>query len=199
MEAQIKHDDSKPKVSISGELLELETNATALEKRLLVWSRGDKLPDAKDLLKAPPSIGPVPESSVLGRIRSFLPTLDEANRKLFSDIKVDGAERFNIENVTSTDERYVEMDLALGVADLHTPEAVAAAELASNGQVIQLDRTSNGVESSSDSDSDEEESHRKSDMHTVLELIRSQQEQSDQVDNGSKGKTDLKRKKIEQL
>ncbi|KAL2621471.1 hypothetical protein R1flu_001676 [Riccia fluitans] len=202
MEEEIEHDDSKPKVSISAELLKLETNATALEKRLLVWNRGDKVADAKDLLKAPPSIGPVPESSVLGRIKSFLPTLDEANRKLFSDIKTNGAEQFNIESVTNADERYVEMDLALGVADLHTPEAVAAAELASNGQVIHMGKMSNCFDSSSGSDSDDEESHGESDMQTVLELMRTHEraeEQPAEVQNGSEGKGDLKRKKIEQL
>lgn len=54
-------------------------------------------------------------------------------------------------------------DLALGFADLYTPEAVAAAELAANGQLQQreipigLAENSSESESESDSDSDEEQ------------------------------------------
>ncbi|BBN14103.1 NOP protein chaperone 1 [Marchantia polymorpha subsp. ruderalis] len=201
MEDEKSQDGSKPKVSVSGDLLELEHNASSLEKRLLVWNRGNKPTDARDLLKGPPNIGPTTESSVLGRIKSFLPTLDEANRKLFCDIEINGAEQFNIEGVTDADQRYVEMDLALGVADLLTPEAVAAAELASNGQVMQINRTSGALDSSSDSDSDEEEGHRESDIPTVLGLIRSPEEQNQIPDTqeDTKANRDLKRKNIEQL
>lgn len=54
---------------------------------------------------------------------------------------------------TGDEKEYIEFDLMLGVADLHTPEAVAAAESAvsSHQPVIQLDG------SSSDSDIDREE------------------------------------------
>ncbi len=52
-------------------------------------------------------------------------------------------------------------DLALGFADLYTPEAVAAAELAANGQLqqreIPIGLAENSSESESDSDSDEEQ------------------------------------------
>lgn len=52
-------------------------------------------------------------------------------------------------------------DLALGFADLYTPEAVAAAELAANGQLqqreIPIGLVENSSESESDSDSDEEQ------------------------------------------
>jgi hypothetical protein len=52
-------------------------------------------------------------------------------------------------------------DLALGFADLYTPEAVAAAELAANGQLqqreIPIGFAENSSESESDSDSDEEQ------------------------------------------
>jgi hypothetical protein len=52
-------------------------------------------------------------------------------------------------------------DLALGFADLYTPEAVAAAELAANGQLqqreIPIGLAENSSESESDSDSDGEQ------------------------------------------
>lgn len=89
----------------------------------------------------PPSISgpmlPLDQSSVLSRVKAFLPVLDEANRKLAMAIEENGGEEFDIE-VLNEGERapYVEMDLALGLADLHTPEAVAAAEQLVNGQVL---------------------------------------------------------------
>jgi hypothetical protein len=59
------------------------------------------------------------------------------------------------------DKPYIQMDLALGFADLYTPEAVAAAELAANGQLqqreIPIGLAENSSESESDRDSDEEQ------------------------------------------
>lgn len=48
-------------------------------------------------------------------------------------------------------------DLALGFADLYTPEAVAAAELAANGQLQQREIPIGLAENSSESDSDSDE------------------------------------------
>ncbi|CAK9191336.1 unnamed protein product [Sphagnum troendelagicum] len=113
---------------------------------------------SKDLLQ----LERASSSLVLGRVKSFLPVLDEANRNLFSDIQERGAEQFDIEVVNVGDDKpYIQMDLALGFADLYTPEAVAAAELAANGQLqqreIPIGLAENSSESESDSDSDEEQ------------------------------------------
>ncbi|KAF5199719.1 hypothetical protein FRX31_010694 [Thalictrum thalictroides] len=53
----------------------------------------------------------------------------EANARLQHDAKTD----YNFEELTGNESEYIEMDLVLGVADLHTPEAVAAAESAMAG------------------------------------------------------------------
>jgi hypothetical protein len=150
--------------TISKDLLQLERGSSSLENSLRVFQS-----------KAAPSstwqeetcarvMPPLPESSVLGRVKSFLPVLDKANRNLFSDIQERGAEQFDIEVVNVGDDKpYIQMDLALGFADLYTPEAVAAAELAANGQLQQreipigLAENSSESESDSDSDSDEEQ------------------------------------------
>eukprot|EP00250_Pteridium_aquilinum_P013335 c21278_g1_i1 orf=211-738(+) len=77
------------------------------------------------------------EGSVLSRVRAFLPVLDEANRKLAEAIKEKGPEDYDIEVLKRHEETaYVEMDLALGVADLHSSDAVSAAERLTGGQVV---------------------------------------------------------------
>lgn len=85
-----------------------------------------------------PSYGmqPLGENTVLSRVKAFLPVLDEANRKLTMAIQEKGADDFDIEAFGGAERgSYIEMDLAIGVADLHTPEAVAAAERAVGGQI----------------------------------------------------------------
>ncbi|KAF7150333.1 hypothetical protein RHSIM_Rhsim02G0173400 [Rhododendron simsii] len=42
----------------------------------------------------------------------------------------DNANDYDIEALTGNESEYIEMDLMLGIADLHTPEALAAAESA---------------------------------------------------------------------
>lgn len=80
---------------------------------------------------------PLGESSVLSRVRTFLPILDEANRKLTKAIKEKGAKEYDIEVLNGHErDSYVEMDLALGVADLHTASAISAAERQIGGQVV---------------------------------------------------------------
>ncbi|KAF6135150.1 hypothetical protein GIB67_035221 [Kingdonia uniflora] len=66
-----------------------------------------------------------PLTSVLGKVKDFLGVMAEANERLKQDPK-----DYDIEVLTGNEKEYIEMDLVLGVADLHTPEAVAAAESA---------------------------------------------------------------------
>lgn len=176
------------------DLLRLEESASVLDKRLLVCSNGND-----SLRREPPVITAMPESSVLGRIKSFLPALDLANRKLLSDIQERGADEFNLESVSDTDERYVEMDLALGVADLNTPEALAAAELAANGQVLKVDHSAG----SSDSESDDEDGINRNDASELLDVRRrdgeNRQSSLSDHENPQKNKSQTKRKKIELL
>ncbi|XP_057422975.1 uncharacterized protein LOC130716936 [Lotus japonicus] len=94
---------------------------------------------------------PVPPSQLLGKVRDFLGVMSEANKRLELDAK-DHPENYNIEELTGNESQVIEMDLMLGVADLHTPEAVAAAESAvsSHEPVIPLA----GDDSETDSDDD---------------------------------------------
>ncbi|CAM6081507.1 unnamed protein product [Calypogeia fissa] len=187
---------SKESVS-NKDLLQLESRSTVLEQRLRVCTNGEDV--AK---REPPLITATPQSSVLGRIKSFLPAMDQANRKLFSDIKERGTEEFNIESISDPEARYVEMDLALGVADLNTPEALAAAELAANGQVLKVDDSAVSSDDSSDSDTDEEDKIGKNDMNSLLDVKRTKENRqvsgSDHEDCQN-DESQTKRKKIELL
>ncbi|KAG0590445.1 hypothetical protein M758_1G108000 [Ceratodon purpureus] len=133
------------------DLLQLERGGNALEDRLRVTQQSSS--DAKPRM---PTTS-VPESSVLGRLKAFLPMMDEANQKLFSSIEEKGREEFDIEAVDEDDDKpHIEMDLALGIADLNTPEALAAAERAAAGQI--QNSTDPVADSSDDSSDDDMES-----------------------------------------
>ncbi|KAK3001973.1 hypothetical protein RJ639_022282 [Escallonia herrerae] len=69
---------------------------------------------------------------VMGKVKDFLGIMAEANKRLQLDAR-DKSEDYDIEALTGNESEYIEMDLMLGVADLHTPEAVAAAESALAG------------------------------------------------------------------
>ncbi|CAK9189939.1 unnamed protein product [Sphagnum troendelagicum] len=144
---------------LDGEIADpLEEDEERGEMATLAQQKHGPCTISKDLLQ----LERASSSLVLGRVKSFLPVLDEANRNLFSDIQERGAEQFDIEVVNVGDDKpYIQMDLALGFADLYTPEAVAAAELAANGQLqqreIPIGLAENSSESESESDSDEEQ------------------------------------------
>ncbi|KAL2602237.1 hypothetical protein GLYMA_10G254400v4 [Glycine max] len=128
----------------SKELLKFEHNGTplsSLESTLLVCdnkkesdSQTRRLPPDGMLLTAP-----LPPSQLLGKVKDFLGVMSEANKRLELDAK----------------------DLMLGVADLHTQEAVAAAESAISTcqSVIPLaadGSETDSEESSTDNDSDDD-------------------------------------------
>ncbi|KAL7235028.1 hypothetical protein ACSBR1_018496 [Camellia fascicularis] len=91
------------------------------------------------------------------KVKDFLGVMLEANQRLQNDAK-DNVEGYDIEVLTGNESEYIEMDLMLGVADLHTPKAVAASESAIVGYqpVISLAASSSEtkLESSSDDSSD---------------------------------------------
>jgi len=128
------------------DLLQLERGTNPLEERLCV------IPPSSDAKPRMPTTS-VPESSVLGRLKAFLPMMDEANRKLFSGIEENGREQFDIEVVDEDEDKpHIEMDLALGIADLNTPEALAAAERAAAGQGQNPTQVADVSDDSSDDD-----------------------------------------------
>ncbi|GAX82225.1 hypothetical protein CEUSTIGMA_g9653.t1 [Chlamydomonas eustigma] len=110
-----------------------------------------------------PHIGPVPKSSLLTRLNQFLPELQAANQQLNEELKIKPPSHFDVENVPEDQEGgYIEMDLACGLIDLKSEEAVIAAETAMKGHGRDLPRgTDMSVsEDSSGEDSDDaEEGH----------------------------------------
>ncbi|KAG7030170.1 hypothetical protein SDJN02_08517 [Cucurbita argyrosperma subsp. argyrosperma] len=133
----------------------------------------------------------LPSSSlVLGRVKDFLGVLSEANKKLQLDAK-DDAEKYDIEALNGDESEVIELDLMLGIADLHTPEAVAAAESAiiGNQPVIPLN-----CSSSSSSESESEES---SDDSITSDNNDNDNEKSDNQnsDRGNRLSVKLKRSK----
>ncbi|CAN6448544.1 unnamed protein product [Victoria cruziana] len=97
---------------------------------------------------------PVPTSQVLGRVKNFLGAMAEANQKLMREAEEKPPDAFDIEALTGNEEQYIEMDLRLGLVDLYTPEAVAAAESALAGAQMAIPDT---VSSSDTDDTDDDE------------------------------------------
>lgn len=145
--------------SSSKDLLHLENKyfvtPSSLESILRVCEKdsGPRKPPAD----GKPLTTPVPQSQVLGKVRDFIGVISEANKRLQEDAK-DNSEKYDIETLTGNESEVVEMDLMLGIADLHTPEAVAAAESAiGNGHPLNSLAASSS-ESESEDTSDESES-----------------------------------------
>ncbi|PON84372.1 hypothetical protein TorRG33x02_198320 [Trema orientale] len=131
---------------------------------------------------------PVPQSQVLGKVKDFLGVLSEANKRLRLDAK-DKSENYDIEVLSGNESQIIEMDLMLGIADLHTPEAVAAAESAIAGHqpVIPL-AVSNGMESDDSSDEDNDDNdyeHDSSDNHDEKTSFAKLKESQSAKDNSS--------------
>ncbi|XP_076886961.1 uncharacterized protein LOC143536973 [Bidens hawaiensis] len=141
-------------------LLDLENNAQA-DSALLVCKADDddllkKIEAAKAKAYAVPDTKPTiaasAPSQVMSKVRDFLGVMAESNKKLQQDAM--NSKNFDIEALTGDESEYIEMDLMLGVADLNTPEAVAAAESAIVGSqpIISLDASSSESESEDSSD-----------------------------------------------
>ncbi|KAM1986982.1 hypothetical protein ACFX15_034304 [Malus domestica] len=140
----------------SKDLLQFEhkrASTSHLESTLLVCKNASTK-KAQPEGKPGPAL-PLPKSQVLGQVRDFLGVISEANERLKQDAK-DNPENYDIEVLTGNESQVVNMELMLGVADLQTPEAVAAAESAIVGcqPVIPLAINSSGEESEDSSDGD---------------------------------------------
>lgn len=143
----------------SKDLLDLElknSSSSNLESTLIVC-KNDDLQQSQNSKPTPidgkPFTSSVPKSHVMGKVKDFLGVMSEANQRLQNDAK-DNVEDYDIEVLTGNESEYIEMDLMLGVADLHTPEAVSAAQSAIVGYqpVISLAASSSETESESSSD-----------------------------------------------
>eukprot|EP00268_Persea_americana_P027097 TRINITY_DN2658_c0_g1_i5.p1 TRINITY_DN2658_c0_g1~~TRINITY_DN2658_c0_g1_i5.p1 ORF type:complete len:118 (-),score=29.89 TRINITY_DN2658_c0_g1_i5:640-993(-) len=86
----------------------------------------------------------------------------DANKRLQLDAQENSREKYDIEVLNGNESNYIEMDLLLGVADLHTPEAVAAAESAIAGSVstFPVPASSSGSDTEDTDDDDDSLSSR---------------------------------------
>ncbi|KAF3433592.1 hypothetical protein FNV43_RR24694 [Rhamnella rubrinervis] len=145
--------------SASKELLKLERNNSfsSLETSLLVCPNGSVSQMNNSHRHKKPITAPIPKSQVLGKVRDFLGVISEANEKLKVDAK-ENSVNYDIEVLTRNESQIIEMDLMLGIADLHTPEVVAAAESSITGSqpVIPLAISSSGTESEDSSNGDDD-------------------------------------------
>ncbi|XP_052199872.1 uncharacterized protein LOC127806550 [Diospyros lotus] len=167
------------------DLLELEgknLSSSTIESKLIVCKSNDLSQNQnqkpKPNGKGMPFSSSVPKSQVIGKVKDFLGVISEANERLQDDV-VNNAKDYDIEVLTGNESEYIEMDLMLGVADLHTPEAIAAAESAIAGyQAMTSLATSSSSETESEassnnsSDSDDDDvtcspSNSKRDMSPV--------------------------------
>ncbi|XP_059447861.1 uncharacterized protein LOC132179210 [Corylus avellana] len=135
----------------SKDLLQLEcknSSTSPLESTLLVCEKDSVSQPQKPLPHGKPITAPLPKSEVLGKVKDFLGVISEDNVRLQLGAK-DNFENCDIEVLTGNESEIIEMDLMLGVADLHTPEAVAAAESAIAGyqSKIPLAGSSSGTDS----------------------------------------------------
>ncbi|GAV80287.1 hypothetical protein CFOL_v3_23748 [Cephalotus follicularis] len=192
----------------SKDLLHLEhkNSSSVPESTLLVFNKEFSNPQCKKPNPGKNSItAPLPKSQVLGKLKDFLGVISEANKRLEVDAK-DNAQEYNIEVLNGNESEVIEMDLMLGVADLNTPEAVAAAEaaIASHEPVIPLAIGSgeSDLEDSSDDDDDDDSSDDDDDdkrTHYPLEHKRSMSSKNDSLTEAA-GKTPSgKRSKIVEL
>ncbi|KAI3972685.1 hypothetical protein MKX01_019343 [Papaver californicum] len=141
------------------DLLNLELKnptSSSLDSTLLVCTKKD-LPPQNSTCGEKIVTSLIPKSQVLGKARDFLGVMVEAKKTLQTDAKENCGKDYNIEALTGKEKEYIEMDLILGVADLHTPEVVSAAESAMFGsqQVIDLAGTGSGSDTESSEDDDE--------------------------------------------
>lgn len=141
------------------DLLHLEAEALSFESKLLFCTRdgGSQSHNLKpDLSNKKPDISSVPKSQVLTKVKDFLGVFLENTRRVEHEAKKN-PEKYDIEALTGEESEYIEMDLMLGVAELHTQEAVSAAEsaIASYQPVIDLATSDNETESDDSSNEDD--------------------------------------------
>ncbi|XP_055835019.1 uncharacterized protein LOC129903478 isoform X2 [Solanum dulcamara] len=140
------------------DLLHLEAEGLSLESKLLFCPSdgGSQSLNLKpELFDKKPEISSVPRSQVLTKVKDFLGVFLENTRKVELEAKKN-PKKYDIEALTGEESEYIEMDLMLGVTELHTQEAVSAAEfaMASYQPVIDL-ATNNETESEDSSDEDD--------------------------------------------
>ncbi|EGG17062.1 hypothetical protein DFA_08043 [Cavenderia fasciculata] len=93
-------------------LLDLESKDTTLPSSTFILNNNNN--NTNNANKSKPNIYRLPPSSLLSRVKDFMPKLKEANKQLQKQIE--NNEDVNIENVKEG-ETYISMDLSLGVLE----------------------------------------------------------------------------------
>ncbi|KAI3914963.1 hypothetical protein MKW92_043776 [Papaver armeniacum] len=154
--------------------LELKTSTSSLESTLLVFPT--KETPSQSSIEEKLVTSSIPRSQVLGKVRDFLGVMAEANEKLQNDVNENSGKDYNIEALTGKENEFIEMDLVLGVADLHTPEAVAAAESAMAGSQRVINLANN--DSDSDTESSDEDDNDEGTTGNNTEKVKSRKDDS---------------------
>jgi len=180
----------------SKELLDLPSDprppASFIES--LLAGREQQQQDKEGKRKLGASTDPLPKSQVIGKVKDFLGEIARANQKLQLDAQNKPPVEYDIEALTGNEEEYIEMDLLLGVADLHSEQAVEAAEATINGR--QTSEMSFAC-SSSDSEDDSDDSDEDADDKPVMSDKDNKCKSPDDAEMGpTKGKKPNKRQKI---
>ncbi|KAK3161296.1 hypothetical protein QOZ80_1BG0075320 [Eleusine coracana subsp. coracana] len=176
----------------SKELLDLPSEprppSAFIESLLARQEQPKKKQDGKR--KPGPPTDPLPKSQVLGKVMDFLGEIAKANQKLQHDAQNKPPEVYDIEALTGNEKEYIEMDLLLGVADLHSEQAVEAAEATMNG----LPPSGKSfICSSSDSEDDSDEDG--GDQPNALDKDKCKGPDEAEM-SPTKGKKPIKRQKI---
>ncbi|KAF0899628.1 hypothetical protein E2562_020817 [Oryza meyeriana var. granulata] len=178
----------------SKELLDLpsEPKPPSLIESLLV-GREERQQHKEGKRKAGPPTDPLPKSLVLGRVKDFLGEMAKANEKLQLNAKNKPPEEYDIEALTGNEKEYIEMDLLLGVADLHSEKAVEVAEATMNSfQPLGRPFTCSSSDSEYDSDDSDKDSGDEPNMSAKDECKDGDEPEA----QASKGKKPNKRQKI---
>ncbi|CAD6230807.1 unnamed protein product [Miscanthus lutarioriparius] len=160
---------------------------------LLAGREQQQQQDKEGKRKSGPPTDPLPKSQVIGKVKDFLGEIARANQKLQLDAQNKPPVEYDIEALTGNEEEYIEMDLLLGVADLHSEQAVEAAEATINGsQPSEMPFAC----SSSDSEDDSDDSDGDGDKPIVSDKDNKCKGPDDAEMGPAKGKKPNKRQKI---
>ncbi|KAL7254714.1 hypothetical protein ACSBR1_008959 [Camellia fascicularis] len=184
--------------------LELKNSSSSNLESTLIVCKNDDLQQSQNSKPTPidgkPFTSSVPKSHVMGKVKDFLGVMSEANQRLQNDAK-DNVEDYDIEVLTGNESEYIEMDLMLGVADLHTPEAVSAAQSAIVASSSETESESSSDDSSDGDSEDDSDDDYNDDNATATppKLKRAKSVEDDSSSESSKKHKPKKQLKIDLL
>ncbi|XP_020586817.1 uncharacterized protein C12orf45 isoform X1 [Phalaenopsis equestris] len=158
----------------SKELLDHVERPSLLDDLLLCRKDPPPLPEHKHQnyvkQKERPLISPLPKSQVIGKVEEFLEVMAKANQDLELRAQENPSSNYDIEVLNDDEDKFIQLDLLLGVADLRSDEAVSAAETSMCGFRPSISSTSADSSDGDDSDADENSSSSECKSRFVNEL-----------------------------